>query len=310
MGWTRLKWILAAVLLAANLILLYEIVIFHHSSAYLPQQSLEQVQLMLAENGIAVAESAVDNKKNNLVIYEGTLGEDYYTRIAEKLSGSVTELYFNTPNGVVMNMKNGDRFSFYDGFGIRYEAENAPDMEEPGALAERELLPLSAAEERALKRTVSSFLALAENGMGEAQLFRLSDEVVYTGEDPESGIRYCVCVQKARNTEILSLISAFAVQDGRVIGASGTRCFAQLDTSYSAQLMDQVNILYSVKNRVQEERKENGVDVVVIESLRMKYASYFRSDSNRFYLIPVWHTEMNSGKDYTVNAVDGSLYTN
>ncbi len=53
MGWTRLKLILAAVLTAANLILLAEIVLLHHSSAYLPQTSLEQVKLMLAENGIA-----------------------------------------------------------------------------------------------------------------------------------------------------------------------------------------------------------------------------------------------------------------
>ncbi len=310
MGWTRLKLILAAVLTAANVILLYEILVFHNSSAYLPQQSMDHLQLMLAENGIAVSESAIDTRKPNLVIYEGALGEDYYTHVAENLSGSVTELSFNTPNGFVLNMENGDRFSFYNGFGIRYAAKDAPETEELEALSVSKLTALSKSDERKLKRTVDNFLQTAENGTANAQLSLLSREVLYTGEDPESGIRYCVCGQKARNTEIISLVSAFAVFDGEVIGVSGNWCFAQMDTSYSAQLLDQINILYSVKNRVLEERAESGEDVVAIHSLSLGYAAYFRGDSDRFYLIPVWNTGMDNGKTYSINAVDGSLYTN
>ncbi len=310
MGWTRLKLILAAVLTAANTVMLCLILGFHYSSAYLPQQSMERLQLMLAENGIAVSESAVDTKKPNLVIYEGAFGEDYYTNVAELLSGSVTELSFNTPNGFVLSMENGDRFSFYNGFGIRYAAKDAPEAEELDALSGMNLTPLSKTDERKLKRTVNAFLQTAENGGGTAQLSLLAWDVLYTGEDPESGIRYCVCGQNARNTEINTLTSAFAVYDGKVIGISGSWCFAQVDSSYSAQLLDQINILYSVKNRVLEERKENGGDVVEIRSLRLGYAAYFRGDSERFYLIPVWNTDMNNGTTYSINAVDGSLYTN
>ena len=95
-----------------------------------------------------------------------------------------------------------------------------------------------------------------------------------------------------------------------MIGVSGNWCFSVPDTSYSAQLLDQINILYSVKNRVVEERTEESGSVAGIRSLALEYAAYFRGDSDRFYLIPVWNAEMDSGTVYRFNAVDGSLYTN
>ena len=310
MGGTRLKLILAAVLLAANLILVYEIVTFHYSSAYLPQQSMEHLRHMLAENGISVSASAIDTRKPDLQIYEGVLGSDYYARIAETLSGSKMELYFNAPNGFVMSMENGARFSFKNGFGIRYAAADAPETAELAALSEGKLISLNKADARKLKRTVDNFLQIVENETGNTQRSLLDYEMLYAGEESESGIRYCICAQKVRGTEIVGLVSAFAVFENEVIGIDGNWCFAQMDTAYSAQLLDQINILYSVKNRVLEERAESGEDVVEIEALHLGYAAYFRADSDRFYLIPVWNTDMNNGSTYSINAVDGSLYTN
>jgi hypothetical protein len=101
----------------------------------------------------------------------------------------------------------------------------------------------------------------------------------------------------------------FAVQDSRVIGMSGSWCFASIGASYSAQLLDQINILYSVRNRILEERGNATDSREEILSLEIGYAVYFRSDTEGFYLIPAWIVQTGSGKTYSINAVDGTLYT-
>lgn len=310
MGWTRLKLILAAVLLAANGILLVCVISLYRSTEYLPEDALRRVSVMLAENGISVAESAIDGKKTDLVIYEGELGEDYYTNTAEALSGSITELSFSTPTGYVMTMENGDRLAFSGGFGIRFERAQAPEFRALSELSDESLTALTASDERRLSRAVGTFLGAAEPSLPDTQALSLSRELLYSGEDAESGIHYCVCAQYARNTRVFSFVSAFAVYENTVIGMTGEWCFSQMDTSYSAQLMDQVNILYSVKDRVLEERAEDGTTVAGIRALTIGYAAYFRSDSDRFYLIPAWNAEMDGGKKYIINAVDGTIYTN
>ena len=120
MGWTKLKITVAAVLLLANLLLLCCVISLYRSTEYLPEQTLSQLEEMLGNEGILLEEMVLDGEKADLLIFEGELGEDYYSRIAQDLSGSTQKLSFNTPNGYVMTMENGDRFAFQNGFGIRY----------------------------------------------------------------------------------------------------------------------------------------------------------------------------------------------
>jgi len=136
----------------------------------------------------------------------------------------------------------------------------------------------------------------------------LSHQLLLSGEDPESGIRYCVFVQSARKTQVLNLISAFAVKEDAVVGMSGEWCFSPLDASYSAQLLDQINILYTVKDRILEARGEAGLPVTV-DSLKLGYTSYFGGDGDRFYLIPAWKLTLEDGETYTINALNGAEYT-
>jgi len=266
MGWTRLKMILAAVLAAANVLMFWNLNSLYRSTEYIPDEALRRVTLMLAENGIAVAESALDAKKPDLLIYEGALGEDYYSRVAEKLSGSSKELSFNTPTGFVMTMENGDRFSFQDGFGLRSEHSDAPEHLSLADVDFGALTSLSAADERRLTRTVEEYFRRAEIPGAETQALAFTRRLIRAGEDPATGIRYCTFAQDMRDTAVLNFISTAAVYEGEVIAVQGNWCFAQLDTSYSAQLMDQINILYSVKNRVLEERGDEGNSIVTVRA--------------------------------------------
>ncbi len=315
MGWSRLKLVLAAVLLCANLLLLYLISVQAWSSGYIPDESVEQMKKLLEQDGITVAEEAFSSKRQSLVIYSGEIGDTYYADIAETLSDGDVSLSFNTPNGVVFSMENGDRCVFEGGFGIRFEASGFASMLEASGYFNPELaaeeLPrgldsLSARGERAAADAVRGYTA-AEKSRGERSvLFEMEDEILWCGLDADTGIVFAACSQRIRDTEIATLSAVFAILDGKVIGISGEWCFCDVQNTYSAQLYDQVNILYKVKDHI---LADSTATRKVVTSLSLAYAVYYRSDSDQFYLIPTWHIATDEGMTYILNAVNGALYT-
>lgn len=309
MGWNRLKLVLGAVLAAANVILALYMQNMIRTADYLPAEEIDEMLSLLAEDGIRVAENSVSAKKPELVIYEGQLGETYYSAAAKKLSGSNVSLSFNTPGGCVLTMEDGDRYAFFDGFGLRYERQNAPDFLSAASIEWEKLTPLESASERALTRTVNGYLSAYRRSSADPQSFFLVRTVLRCALDPVSGIQYCLAIQSMRGAEIGNFQALFAVLDGEVVGVSGKWCFAELDTSYDAQLIDQVNILYSVKSIIDEKRAVGADAPDGILSVSLGYAAYFRADTDIFYLIPVWNIRTNDDVTIVINAVDGTQRT-
>ena len=315
MGWNRLKLVLVAVLLFANLLLLYLLSTQAWSLRYIPEESVQQVKLLLERDGISLSEDALPAKKQSLVIYSGEIGDTYYVDTAESLSDSGVSLSFNTPTGVVFTMENGDRFVFEGGFGIRYEAAGFSSLLETGGFVEldsteekmpRALEALSAREQRALADTVRSFLAAGKIRAERQAMYEMAEEIRFCGRDAETQVQFFACCQRIRDTEITTLSCVFAVLDGKVIGMNGEWCFSDVQTTYSAQLYDQINILYTVKDHI---LADSTAAHKVVTSLSLAYAVYYRADSDLFYLIPTWHVATDEGQTYILNAVNGALYT-
>lgn len=314
MGWNRLKLVLAAVLLGANLLLLYLIGTQARALRYIPDESVQEVKRLLQRDGISLSEDAMSVKKQSLVIYSGEIGDTYYVGTAEALSQSAVSLSFNTPNGVVISMENGDRCVFEGGFGIRYEAagflsllETAGFSElQPSAVQDGTLETLSPREQRALLSTVENFLS-AVNPRAERQTaYDMTREVHFSGRDAETQVLFLACGQRIRDTEITTLSAVFAVLNGEVIGMKGDWCFSEVQTTYFAQLYDQVNILYKVKDHI---LADSTASHNVVTSLALAYAVYYRADSDLFYLIPTWQIDTDMGTTYILNALNGALYT-
>lgn len=314
MGWNRLKLVLAAVLLFANFVLLYLIGTQARTLQYIPDESLQEVKTLLDRDGISLAAGAIPVKKQSLVIYSGEIGDTYYVDTAETLSKSTVSLSFNTPNGVVFSMENGDRCVFERGFGIRYEAGDFASLLEtspfsamdstvirPGALEE-----LSSREQRKLADTVKAFVT-GDKPRAERQTpYDMTWEIRFCGRDPGTQVLFYACSQRIRDTEITTLSAVFAVLDGKVIGMKGEWCFSDVQTTYSAQLFDQINILYKVKDHI---LADSTASHNVVTSLSLAYAVYYRADSDLFYLIPTWQIHTDMGMTYILNAVNGALYT-
>jgi len=313
MGWHKLKLVLAAVLAAANLLMLFLILRQARSSDYLPAEAVTEITALLERDGISLAEGALQTKKQSLVIYSGDIGDTYYADTAAAVSRSDVSLSFSTPSGVVFTMINGDRCAFEGGFRLRYDAAGCAGLlakagfgEFPIDGAGENLYPLSAAEERSVRDTVSRFLADAAGTAERSLQYEIEYEVRFCGTEPRTQVQYAVCTQLVKGTAITNLRSVFAVQGDRVIGMRGKWCFSEIHTTYSAQLYDQINILYKAKDRIAEER--NSVHTV-LTSLSLAYAVYYHADSDLFYLIPTWNITTDEGNTYILNAVNGSLYT-
>jgi len=309
MGWTRLKLILAAALILANGILFLNVWKLYRSSGYISEDAMDLSEKILSENGVDISSAAIDLKKPKLLIYDGTLAEEYHEKVAEKLSQSMPSRSFNTPTGFIMIMENGDRFTFSSGFTVRYQKAETESSENLSELNWNALEELSGTEEKKTLRAVEAFLKPAYFLDSDGKRSGLSAKLLAAGKKPGSDTVYCTVVQYVKDTDVYNLTASFTVAGDSVTEMNGEWCFAQLDASYSAQLLDQINILYSVKNRVAADNSGSEPEIRRMTSLSICYTSYFRADSDRFYLIPAWNTKFEDGEEYIINAVDGTLYT-
>ena len=309
-GWRIVKVTLVAVLLLANVFMVWFQNSVSRSAEYLPEETIRQARELLRSDGIVIGQRVVDAKKVSLPIFEGTLMQDYHATVASRLSHSDVALSFDAPNGVVISMVNGDRYTFSDGFDIRYTVSGFADSLDADTTDIAELSPLQVGEEVEVRKAVAAFLDRAgDNSDERGQSASFAYAITAYGRDDATGTLYCVGEQSANRKPLLDFRAVFAVRDGKVIGMSGSWCFASTDGIYSAQLLDQINILYSVRNRILEEWGDRTDSREEILSLDIGYAVYFRSGTENFYLIPAWIVQTGSGKTYSINAVDGTLYT-
>lgn len=313
MGWNRVKIVMITVLFAFNLFLMYMIGEQSRASEYIPEESVSRIVELLRKDGILVGEGALSRKKESPVIYGGECGNEYYAATASSLSGSSVSLSFPTPSGVVLSMKNGDRCSFESGFRIRYEASGCTALLEaqgffdtaPDEIAKIAPMPLSARQEKDLSAVVNRFLSRTDGTLERSAQYTLGYDVLFCGENKESGVRYLLCVQTVEGMRITTSCAAFAVYDGRVLGMNGEWCFADIQTTYSAQIYDQIHILYSVKERIRAEEAQQ----TVLTAISLVYAVNYHADTGTFFLIPAWSVTTDAGVVYLWNGVNGEFYT-
>ena len=308
-GWRVLKITLIGILVIANVFMLGFLYSVFRPMERIPEDAIRQMRELFRRDGIYIPQGVVDDRKINPVIYEGDMGNDYYIRVAEELSGSDVSRTFDAPNGMVVSLKSGDRCTFYDGFGLRYMASDAPEHYTVTTLDVDSLTAVEPSLADSMKKSVAAFVSPAlptgERGGEQAESY----SVIACGKDSKTDIGYVICQQWMEGYPLADFRTVFAVYGGEIIGMSGSWCFASRGATYSAQLMDQINILYSVRARILEERGDSGSDRVEITSMELGYAVYFRDDTENFYLIPAWNVGTDSGEIYCINAVDGTLYT-
>ena len=300
----RIFWALTVVLTAACVILGLSLVRARRSAEYLPDSAVSDLIRLLEEADIHVDPSVVSTRRERGTVY--VCGSDDYSRnVAELVGGSPVRVRYTIPDGEILLLENGARFDFGSDFSFRYSRNgNAPGQTGVMALnGEQE--PLSDRRRGEIANTVCAFLERgSRNFVGAAQVEVLTEaETIWEDE----GVTYALCTRYIDGITLADNAVLCRLEEGEVTEAYGTWCFFTPGESYSAQLADQFNILFSVKKEIEEDR--DGAKPVNIEAVSLCYSLYFYGEEEDFCLIPCWQITTDSMGEYIYNAIDSTLYT-
>lgn len=295
---------LALGILAGNMILLYRDIY------RIPDQAVEDLCRVLAEDGIRLEENLVPRVREDGMIYVSE-GVGYEENAALLLAESEIKNTYVIPDGVLFLHYNGDIAEFFDGFGFHYRraglAEEGRIVKEHGVMESYEILTTGLAElpvSCTAAQAATAFLNKQDGSLGVSVRIETVVASVY-GE--ESGKAYVRCLRKIDGVEITENAVTCLVQNGVVTEAAGKWCFMTFGESYMAQLSDITNILFMMKRTLAG--TEDSPDGYTVTAVERCYSLYLFAQDEGFCLIPCWRVETDTGGVLVYSALDGTLYT-
>ena len=125
MNWGSVKNLLIAMLVVANLFLLYNISVQNRRQSYMDETEVKNAIKLLADSGLEIDPSHVPLRRFDADIYESMYGDNYFDKVSETLSGSKRESRNILPDGGMrIIVENGESFEFDGGFGFVYRKNN------------------------------------------------------------------------------------------------------------------------------------------------------------------------------------------
>ncbi|MCI8388018.1 MAG: hypothetical protein HFE63_06075 [Clostridiales bacterium] len=318
MNWSSVKNLLIAILVAANLFLIYNIALQNRTNGYIDENEVRNAVSLLAERGLSVDISCVPLRRFNANIYESPYGDNYFEAAAEALSGAARENRTILPDGgLLIVTKNGDSFEFDNELGFIYNKNsNIPAASYTNITADnfsefaKSCIDVSKSRLKKLTELAGAFL---NAGIPTESLLGIRvDGGVY---DEQSGLYYLLAVQLIDGIPISRHNVVCVFMGDTLIASSGHWYFFGLETSYNEELFDQVNILFTDLDTLENYRSslsENSSDEAEplpgVSSVSACYAAYWNSDITALYFMPAWQIEHTDGTLIVYNAADSAQY--
>ena len=337
LNWSAVKNLLIAILVAANLFLVYNIARQNKIRGYIPEDAVEGAVELLAERGLSVPVECIPLKKVKEPVYESTYSDEYYTQTAQTLSGSPREMLLALPEGgFSITAENGAVVDFDTEFGFRYLKNGISDemayteitadsfssyLENDRAAGGKRM--------KALSSLAKSFLNSCNGGDGF-----LTCETVGGFYSPEEDATYLLAVQNIGESDVYSHFAVCVFKGDELTAAYGRWYFGGLQEDYSAQIIDQVNILFSDLNELRllsfaeysltDEFAETApgaadtdagaaaepeeVLLPSVTSMNLCYITYWNADKTALYFMPAWQIDHMDGPMVVYNATNGTTY--
>ncbi|MBE6726681.1 MAG: hypothetical protein E7576_16060 [Ruminococcaceae bacterium] len=300
----RVAAVLAVILAVSCLILGAVLEEVRRAGNTLPDSAVEDLISSLEESGISADPSLVSGKRETAAVYVLDSG-DYALTVASLLSGSRPARTYAAPDGEIFLMENGARLDFGEDFSFRYS--RGGERVEESRLFDMAPPTVMLSEERQAKvaEIVADFLDAGSGAFrsagGRGVDVRCLTDAVWEND----GIQYALCSRTVDGMRIAANRVICAIRGDEVTEAWGTWYFLTAAESYSAPLIDTLNILFNMKKEIgaSEER-------VRVESVTLCYSLYFLGDREGFCLIPCWQVATDTRGSYLFNALDGTFYTN
>ena len=295
---------LALGILAGNMILLYRDIY------RIPEQAVEDLCRVLAEDGIRLEEDLVPRVREDGMIYVSD-GVGYEENAALLLAESEIKSTYVIPDGQLFLHYNGDITEFSGGFGFHYRRAGLDAgrriVNDTGEAASYDMLtaglPVLSGDGKAAQAAMA-FLNKQDGSLGASVRI---ETVIASVHGDDAGQAYVRCLRKIDGVEITENAVICLVQNGVVTEAAGKWCFMTFGESYMAQLSDITNILFMMNRTLAG--AENMPDGCTVTAVERCYSLYLFAQDEGFCLIPCWRVETDTVGVLVFSALDGTLYT-
>ena len=288
----------AIVFMSVNLIRLYR------NSAYLPEETVDSIVSVLARDNIRISPSIIPTKLERGTVYVCS-SEDYSKTVAQLLGNSKAKAEYIIPDGSILILENGARVSFGNNFSFRFSLDGSPQsVYDTSSVFENAAEPDTKTREN-IAKIVMDFL---DSGSRQFDTSNMSIVTVVESVAEKDGVYYALCTRTIDGVAMTANRVICTIVDSAVREAEGSWSFLTLGQSYSAQLSDLFNILFSVRKEIAA-ANENISSAVTIESIDLCYSMYYYGDKEDFCLIPCWQIATDLCGNFIYNALDSTLYT-
>ena len=258
----------------------------------------------LGEAGIRADASLVSGRRETASVYVMD-SADYARTVSSLLSGSRPAKSYAVPDGEILLMENGARLDFLADFSFRYSADGEPiDAQRVMELSPPAELLSSERQER-IRSIVSDFLDAGSRSFSTADARGVDVRCVTDEVWEKEGVEYALCSRTVDGIRIAANRVICVLDGDAVAEAWGVWYFLTPAETYSAQLIDTLNILFNMKKQIGKADPP-----VTVESVSLCYSLRFRADRDGFCLIPCWQVTTDTMGRYLFNALDGAFYTN
>ena len=307
MKWLKISLVLLLILIVANIFLGYNIIRQYVSSNYLNDDAVDNAVTLLNDAGIAVSSEQIPAKKPDVLIcvsqgFDGA--EDYYFNAAGTINGrgvsdSMTQHMIN--NGVrIIDSEFGEYFEFYEnGFSFVYSKESDFSVYDK-YISDAQLSNIdnTSSLDSELLDLVSTRL------FGDNEKYSLK-AISY------AELNNTVCMKLAQYYDGLPLAGCeivCVVTNGDIEYISGSLVLIDVESTYSADLIDALNIMFKEKEAYGQLTEGN--NGIALESISVAYSPTFSSNMSEIYFVPSWSIKYVGNITNIRSMINGELCAN
>ena len=292
--------LLLLLLSAVNIILLIMVCSLYKNKYYIDDDYIaDAIDIFNADN-ITITDDAIPSEKLQTYIYSTSGSDNYYEETATALSGDEISLRFRLPDGYTITTVNEDRFEFGSDYYFKYIKSDCPEQIENKQQDESNGNPISSGiRYNKINKAIKLFLL----GKGDSPTYNYSFDIENINYHNTANLYTAELYQTIDDVRIYGKqIKIVLNSEYEILYIEGNWCFSFITDRFSAQIYDQVNILF-IDKASDTYDTENGINDV-----HPYYIMYNDGDNGSALIIPSWKITYSSGKSNVYNAENGELY--
>ena len=327
MNTKKIKTAIIVMLVIANVFFIYNLYMLNEKTSKIPQQMIDDAVIILNRNGLNVSREAIPDTKPQNFIYEGVYSQETFEEIVRSLSeAEITNTYpmaegrlytageysFEFGRSVIEDPLDYFTVNFsLDSTGSSGKNEVEADYEDGEDLDIITQNLIAAGIKGYKKVDISRAEKLIAAFLKKYQPGTVEFETVGFQKNADS--EYVIIRQKLEGLAFDSHIVFVEISDKKIRTFSGKWFFGEFTERLKMPLFDSVNILFKCLekdgNVIEETERLEKIELYYSLVWHEKYNENYR-EKYKFYLIPSWRLNFDSGKELLYSTITGDKPVN